>query len=214
MIETKHQLKWEDAAKRVTPREGWACVKCGRWFGDDPDAERAARYCCATDAPCECGGRRSKHYTVCDACREKLRVAKWASLPEVEWDGETPLVVHQSDTWLFDVDDLADYLLEWELGDACPENCDDENHIRLACAKIQLCVCVPMEKRTFDLSEFVYDQYHDHDAELDDAGCAAEKAVNDWLATYRTMWSQGAERPSERSLLECLGLLGEAAEHA
>jgi hypothetical protein len=213
LIVNKYELRWEDAAKRVQGGDGWACVKCGQWYGDNGGAERAARYCCSTDAPCECGKRREKTYTVCKSCREKKDAAKYWAMPEVEWDGVTPLVDHNGDRYLWDSDDVATYLAECEFDylstmDNPGANADheptDEQWMAMALDHVHLCLCRRLPPPSFDLAELLYD--YDEEAELDEAGKAAEKAVNAWLEQYRPMWTEDQKRPSAQSIKTILGL--------
>jgi len=200
-------LRWEDAAIRVTPNEGWACARCRRWYGDGPSGERAARYCCSTDAPCECGGRRSKHYTVCQACRDKIAMERWEGMPETPWDGTTPLVVYGSDRYFFDVDELCDYLDDMELVFAEGEEdveATTEEYRAAALSEVQLCFCKEVSPPTFELLALFDDP--DEDAEIDAAGLAVERAVNEWLSNSRKMWTETNSRPTRESVLQAIGV--------
>jgi hypothetical protein len=200
----KTQLRWEDAAIRATSAEGWVCVKCGLWYGDGPVGEHAARYCCSTDAPCECGGRHGKYRSVCDACLEKHLGERWASLPEVEWDGTTPLVEFDSDRYLWEADDLVEYLAEDE-GGFEPTT---EEFCRAALDGLRLCLCRPVNKPHFHLDD-LFEDYNDDigiEIDIDAEGKAAEKAVNDWIAKQRQTWTADSKRPSLKSLRKHLGI--------
>lgn len=91
-------IRYEDAAERMTVT-GFACKTCRRWWGED---EHMARWCCATDLPCECGGRKRKSYTVCEACREKAAAERFAAKPRQQWDGKTPLYSETLQRYFFD----------------------------------------------------------------------------------------------------------------
>ena len=82
-VHTKEPIRYEDAAERRTV-EGWVCKACRRWWGED---EHMARWCCSTDQPCACGNRRTKHYTVCDSCREKAELERWLKKERRPYDG-------------------------------------------------------------------------------------------------------------------------------
>lgn len=101
-------IRYEDAAEVVTVI-GWACKTCRRWWGDD---EHLARWCCATDLPCECGGRKRKTYTVCAGCRERKAEERWAARERREWDGELPLFAVGLDEFVFDEDRLVELVHE------------------------------------------------------------------------------------------------------
>jgi hypothetical protein len=109
----KRKILAEDNADRCTV-EGWVCKTCGRFWGDD---ERMARYCCATDFPCACGGRHGKGYTCCDDCRAKLdeerHQERLEKATEVEYTG--PFFV--GDDLFFSVDD---YLEDCECQSSTP----------------------------------------------------------------------------------------------
>lgn len=62
-------VRYEDSAEFRTSIEGWACKECDRvWVGE----EHMARYCCANNFPCRCGGRiEGSIWTMCQSCREK-----------------------------------------------------------------------------------------------------------------------------------------------
>lgn len=96
----------EESAERRTNIEGWVCKKCGRYWGDD---ERMARYCCATDFPCDCGeGRYQKSRIRCVACDEKkateLEQERFAKAKPVEYVG--PFFV--DDDFYFELGDYLD----------------------------------------------------------------------------------------------------------
>ena len=97
-------IRYEEAAERRTV-EGWVCKTCRRWWADD---EHMARWCCSTDQPCECGGRRSKHYTICDPCREKCEAERWEKRERRPYDGGF-LYSETLSRYFDDADDAADY---------------------------------------------------------------------------------------------------------
>lgn len=73
-------------------------------------SESLARYDGCTHRPCQkCGKPAEKHYTACRDCRAVSRAEAWANLPEVEWDGKTPLCEYDGDRFFFDPDDLYYY---------------------------------------------------------------------------------------------------------
>lgn len=98
-------IRYEDAADRrdVT---GWVCRTCRRWWGDD---EHMARWCCSTDQPCPCGGRREKHYTVCAACRQRKEDERWFARERKPYDGGF-LYSETLGRYFEDAEDVADWL--------------------------------------------------------------------------------------------------------
>ena len=96
----------DEAATYRTDIKGWVS-RTGRYYGEN---EHLARYDGCTHRPCaDCGEPAPKSYILCDACRHKADVARWESLPLVEWDGETPLCEFYGDRYFFSEDDVYDY---------------------------------------------------------------------------------------------------------
>lgn len=178
----------EEAAERLTNIAGWICKTCRTFYGDQAGAERAARYCCEKDHACDlegCPNRAEKPYIYCKPCRDKKDRERWLALPEVEWDGETPLVLHDDDTYFFSADDLQEYL--------------DEHGLTLE--QVQLVVAVPEEKPQFDMSEHLSD-YLPEGMEME---CAEDTkinaVVNRWIEKHAPdVWVPGATRPTLASM--------------
>lgn len=108
---TPSELRWEDAAEPVTVF-GWKCRMCGRFYGDN---ERSARYCCHTDAPCDCGKRKSRHQTMCDDCWHAEKVRLWESSEQVQCSEPTadnPWSLFDDDTYFFDVESFLEHCIE------------------------------------------------------------------------------------------------------
>ena len=104
MSDPERTLPAEEAAEHRTNISGWACKTCGRFYGDEGGAERAARFCCQKDHACEtdgCKNRAERSYIICDPCRDLARVKRWEALKEVEWNGETPLGLEGEDKDFF-----------------------------------------------------------------------------------------------------------------
>jgi len=182
----KGTLPNEEAAERLTNIAGWVCKTCRRFFGDDATAETVARYCCEKDHECGtkgCAGRAEKPYIYCDACLKQRAEARYMALPEVEWDGETPLCVFDDDTYFFDVDSLADDLAENET----------------PLEKARLVLCEEDSKPHFSMDDFVSDYVGEHDGV--DATNRIDLVVNRWIEKHvPTMWVAGKSRPSLASL--------------
>ncbi len=179
----------------TTPKgtaHGWACLTCNRVFaaGDPSENERLARSCCATDLPCEtagCQGRHEKGWVYCPACAAKRIAADYLAMPEVAWDGTTPLVLFRGDHYFYDEDELLDY-------------CDDEN---VKPSDLNLVICEEAGTPLFDVLDFL------HDSLFEDAGAGdfdappeeIEKIVDDWIQKNAPKsWVEGKTRPTLGSL--------------
>lgn len=114
-MKTKVSIPYETNAERRTV-EGWCCKTCGRFYGDDSGSERVAKYCCATDRPCErCEtGRANKCYTLCDGCRSLASIERFEKLESKPYDG-TAVVEWDGDRYFFDSDDLVDWIADQEI---------------------------------------------------------------------------------------------------
>ena len=99
----------DEAAKRVEGLSGWV-DRHGMFWGDSSSAEATARYSGSTHSECrECGAMTSKSRLMCPACADKKSHARYLAMPRKEWDGKTPLVLHDDDRYFFDWDDVVDY---------------------------------------------------------------------------------------------------------
>ena len=169
-------IRYEDNAESVTityadgaTAKGWACKTCHVFHGIGEGGEHMARWCHATDCPCECGGRRERRYSICDTCRAKKDDERWFSklAKAIEWDGTTPLALDDDgEKFFFDVSDVADYIADH----------DDPESIRFV-------LCRPETGPTFEMIEFLGDSLPDDDHgghSLVTEGI--DKIVNDWIA--------------------------------
>lgn len=186
------EIKSEDAAEHRTNIDGWVCKKCSRYWGKD---EHMARYCCATDFPCDCGNRREKSYACCVDCRRKSEAERWAKLYAEKakpWDGESPLCGYHSDRYHFDLESLFDEFRDSEAEDL-KEWLQDQ----------RLVFCTPNNGRHFDLNDFLYDDLAEDDKV---AGCREiEKAVNDFIASKAPFsWSADGPPVTVETLMEVL----------
>jgi len=192
-------VRYEDNAGPVTittPKgtaHGWACLTCNRVFagGEPAENERLARWCCATDLPCEepgCVGRRqAKFYVCCETCYEKKQAARYAALPEAAWDGAIPLVIFNSDRYFYDEDDLLDY-------------CADEN---VKVAELRLVICEPVGFPAFDVLDFLHDSLpEDHGAaDFEAPTHEIDALVDAWIEKNAPKsWEEGKMRPTLTSL--------------
>ena len=180
---TEATLPYEESAETVTVT-GWSCKTCKRWWADN---EHMARWCCASDLPCDCGGRREKHYTCCVVCRAKRDFERYEKMERVEWDGKTPLVDWGGDRYCWCVDDVQDLI--------------DEDPL------VWLVLCRPVGYPLFDMGEFLQDYLPDPaEYDIPDAS-AAEKAVNNWIAEHSPFsWAGTDKVPSRDSLARFVDL--------
>jgi len=73
--------QYEESGKFVTT-QGWACVHCGAFYGNDPRSEHMAKWCCTRRTPCPCGeGMSEPHKTKCEKCIAKADQEKWYARP-------------------------------------------------------------------------------------------------------------------------------------
>lgn len=114
---SKEPLPYAEAAE-IRTVEGWACKTCGRFWGDRQDSEHAARYCCAKQIPCSLCGKLRDRMSFCRECQDKKDQERWERMPQRDYDGN-PVVVYGDDRYLFDEDEVLDYLADLESpGDA------------------------------------------------------------------------------------------------
>lgn len=180
----KELLPYEESAVKVTGLEGWACKTCRRYYAED---EHLARWCCAKDLPCDtegCQKRKTRGYTVCDSCRETLDLKRWLALPEVPWDGKTPLCLDDDDRYFFDADDLLEHVAEHDL------KLED----------MRLVICEERGKPEFDMYEWLEDylaEGMEHEAGWD----SINEKVNAWISEHvPKVWEPSKQRPTLDSL--------------
>lgn len=68
-----------------------------------------------THNKCECGNLMRRGHTHCQTCRSKKRDEVYWSKSHLEWDGETPLVLFDTDIYFFGEDEIYDYIYNEEL---------------------------------------------------------------------------------------------------
>jgi hypothetical protein len=103
--------------------------------------KRDAEYNAAIDRRCEACGKPtgSKHRLLCPECSYIKRTEKFLSFPVVEWDGETPLSLFDSDEFFFGEDDIDFF-------------CEDTGAEK---GNLQLVICEPSQPPVFDMTEFL-----------------------------------------------------------
>lgn len=117
----------DNAAKFVTGISGWV-DRNGRFWGND---EKTARYCGSTHKHCECGAVISRN-SYCKGCSRRKDIEKYQKAKKIEWDHKTPLYSQSHDKYLFDEDELLDFMYEFDVTD--PEELElficEPNHLR------------------------------------------------------------------------------------
>lgn len=187
MQEPARTLPNEEAAEFATDIKGWVCKTCRRFYGNEQGAERLARFCCEKDHACEtkgCENRVERTYIICESCRERAEKERYLALPQEKWDGETPLVIFNDDTYFSDEDSLLDHAAE----------------LGIKVADMMLVICEVDPPPSFDMMEFLHGHISE-DLDVIDGVEKIEKAVEDWIKeNVPTMWVQGKKRPTPDSL--------------
>lgn len=182
-------VRWEDAAETVTIT-GWKCKKCGMFYGDD---ERAARYCCHTDAPCKCGNRKQRHMVYCGECYHNDKIDRWNKTAQVEAEKmpmpNSPWSILDDDEYFFDCDSFLEWCVEHEVK---PSECFP-------------ILCRQHNPPAFNLSEWLDDYLPGEEREMvgsrEDIE-AVENAVNDFTAKHVpfSWYGDSKRRPSDAAL--------------
>ena len=129
-----------DEAAQIRTVRGWVSSD-GKFWGDN---EHLARFSGSTHEKCETEGcenlvEKRLFYTVCDECRDAAKVKKFDSYPTVPWDGETPLMLYDSDIFFFDSDSILYF---------CEENEMDP-------VELKVLLCNPVPYPRFDIDNFL-----------------------------------------------------------
>lgn len=185
----KAGMPFEEAA-HIQTVTGWVCKTCGRFYGG---SERCARYCCATTMHCDECGHPYRKTAYCEPCYRKRRDAKYESLPQVPWDGETPLATFDNDLFFFNADAIAEHLEDVNDGDE-PRRLED----------LKLVVCKLNDPRAFIANDF-WNDYLGEDETLKNAS-EIEAIVNQWgKDNLMPLWYPGNIRPTLESVRAAIG---------
>jgi hypothetical protein len=77
---------------------GW-CDRFGQYFGAD---ERTARWSGCTHQNCsDCGTVIEKNRTKCADCAKEQRIERFNTFPVEKWDGQTPVVLFDTERYFF-----------------------------------------------------------------------------------------------------------------
>ncbi len=156
--------EWSKAARRVEGLSGWSCASCRRFFGDDPHAERMARWCCVKETPCDgCGAMKPKTWSHCSACREVSAGERYEKLKKAPCPQNVPVYSDRDNEWYSDEDDAwskaeqrAEDELRWaESGELQREPTGDE--VRQQLREMRLLIGEPQHVDEVDLSRMTED---------------------------------------------------------
>jgi hypothetical protein len=132
---------------------------------------------------------------VCEECWKKKQNKKeneaWEKAEEVDWDGETPLVLFWNDRYFFSLDDVWDYVDQLEE----PYTIED----------LRFELCEPYLPRSFDIIRYM-DEYISEDDDIPQKDVdEIEEIVNDWISGHLTSrWIGSGKKVSMKSLKEWL----------
>lgn len=125
----KPVLYHDDGVAEQVTLTGWRS-RHGHFYGDN---EHLARWDGCTHVICACGTATPKHYTACEACRQKADDARYLALPLVDWNGEM-VCTFDNDRFFRDEEEFLDWC---ELEELDP-------------AEVQLVACEPRGLREVD----------------------------------------------------------------
>ena len=177
---TKHR-PYETNATRAHVT-GWACKHCNRFYGDDERSQHQARWCCATDLPCntsECVGRLSKPYLHCDKCRERRATAKWEARERRAWDGKQMLYSEIIDKYAS---------TPHEMHELCIDYREDEGS---QLSEMRVVLCEPVSAPCFDIHDYLNDVLPE-DGNAPGEWEAVEKAYEEYVKANKPFsWMPG-----------------------
>lgn len=182
----------EEAAKFVTGISGWV-DRDGQFWGGN---EKIARFSGSTHKHCKCGAVIPKN-SYCKDCHRKKYLERYKNAKKIEWDHKTPLYSQAYDKYLFDTDDLVDFMCESEATDT---------------EELELFICEPQQLSYVDTDHW-YDDLPE-DGELPDNVQAAVDALNKAIDEAGTVsWFPGDVAAIVNALLPRQTLLQPADEH-
>jgi|GEM_PF-4850365 len=146
--------------------------------------EEQADTCCVPPKPvlCDCGNEVEIHRSICSSCSDKNQIEKFNALPVVEWNGMTPLVLHNSDTYFFDLESIEEYA--------------DENNIKTSDLNLVLCEPNYASQVESDYWEDDLPQDQDFNEVVSFEVVRALAALNEAIGHNKTVlsWSEGSKR--------------------
>lgn len=176
----KKQINYDsDEAARPGTIDGWISSR-----GNFHRSEHLARYEGCTHVKCDCGDYIEKPYGKCDQCGSKSDLLKYQAMPFIEWDGTTPIMLHDDDELFCNEGDILSF---------CENNDLNPDDLRLV-------VCEPQYAYEID----TYDIYNDLlpvDMTLEDVAPELVEAIEDLNKKIRNYkkplsWTPGKYRTS------------------
>lgn len=101
----------ENSARYMPQIWGWVSSN-GRFFGED---EKLARWDGATHIHCECGEVIKKQSALCKTCAEKRQDEIYNKKAKKLWDGESPMVLFNTDLYFCSSEDVLEYCEELDI---------------------------------------------------------------------------------------------------
>ena len=110
VMKDKEQILYssDEAATFMTGLSGWVS-RAGRFWGDN---EHMARWDGSTHIECSSCGIVRLRNGYCSPCHEKKQNEKFDAMELKVWDHNTPLNLHNSDEYFFDIESIYDYAEE------------------------------------------------------------------------------------------------------
>ena len=143
--------------------------------------ENTVRRELSTHEECSSCGNIIEKNRYCDFCQSKKESESYFKKPFREWDGETPVCIHNSDQYFWGSDEIDDYL--------------EENEIDVS--ELKLVICTPNHVSQVDEDYWAdempenYDSLSDFNKEF----VQKLKEFNDYISTLKPLsWSQGIYR--------------------
>jgi hypothetical protein len=139
----------------------------------------SAIYSVITHNKCECGNLMERGWTSCQQCRLDKRNKVYDAMSFMEWDGNVPLVLFDSDEYFFGVDEIYDYIYTNEL---------DTDEID----ELKFVICSPNRLRMIDYDYWSDYFPEDYDPERQDPELVKKlDEFNSFLQSYKPIsWSE------------------------
>lgn len=180
--EVKVMFDSPEAAK-IGSVKGWIS-RDGHFYGFGPDAESIARYDGCTHKTCDFCNEDYFKNSYCKPCHKRKRSKVYESLEFKEWDGETPLVIFDDDTYFFDEDSIHDYA--------------EEHGVKVE--SLWLVICQPVHLHEYEINEDHVDELPDDHLVEDGDVLDAVEALNAAIKKAGPIgWEDGSEKTTVRS---------------
>lgn len=191
-------VKYEDAAEAVSV-QGYQCKTCQAFYPHASETSlHSARWCCATDLPCECGKRiTNKHFAYCDECLVRRESLRWDGMAQADWDGKAALAIWGGDKYFFDPNDILEYI------EATNDNREDDDE-EIDLDDLRIVICRRVQPSEFSFADFFRDDMADE--HQDDNYSQIDDQVNAILqAAFPETWEPTEIRASRKSIYRHTG---------